>query len=173
MRRRTRRPTYAHGSPTRARQRMSPMKPRPVKGCSYSFMYWYMCRLDASHRCLVVNKGCRLSPSTSLSSSWFLLLAYIAPVVGINRTRRLPTCRSHTLHSPFAYIARILLLLRPGFPNFRNDSHCCCCCVAGIGVLISRPFDQLSSGRPSTAGNTQNESAPFGGLDDHDTHNRS
>jgi len=70
-----------------------------------------MCRLDASHRCLVVNKGCRLSPSTSLSSSWFLLLAYIAPVVGINRTRRLPTCRSHTLHSPFAYIARILLLL--------------------------------------------------------------
>jgi len=32
------------------------------------------CRLDASHRCLVVNKGCRLSPSTSLRSSWFLLM---------------------------------------------------------------------------------------------------
>jgi len=47
----------------------------------YSPMYWYICRLDASHRCPVVNKDCRLSPSTSLSSSWFLSFAYIALVV--------------------------------------------------------------------------------------------
>jgi len=45
----------------------------------------------------------RLSPSTSLSSSWFLLLAYIAPVV-------LSSCRpfvlsSHCSHSPFAHLA--------------------------------------------------------------------
>jgi len=66
-----------------------------------------MCRLNASHCCLVVDKGCRLSPSTSLSSSWFLLLAYIAPVVGIHRTRRLiylwlayiaPAVRIHCTH---------------------------------------------------------------------------
>jgi len=38
-----------------------------LKVVSYSFMYWYMCPLDASHRCLVVNKGCRLSPSTSVA----------------------------------------------------------------------------------------------------------
>jgi len=64
--------------------------PRPVlKVVYYYIMYWYMCRLDAGHCRLVVNKGCRLSPSTSPSSLWFLLLAYIAPVVGINRTRRL------------------------------------------------------------------------------------
>ena len=47
----------------------------------YSPMYWYICWLDASHRCPVVNKDCRLSPSTSLSSSWFLSFAYIALVV--------------------------------------------------------------------------------------------
>jgi len=61
-------------------------------------------------RCLVVNKGCRLSPSTSLSSSWFLLLAYIAPVVGIHHTRRLVylslayialAVRIHHTHSTF------------------------------------------------------------------------
>ena len=72
-----------------------------LKVVSYAFMYWYMCRLDAiSHRRLVVNKGCRWTPSTSLSSSWFLLLAYIiAPVVGINCTRRpARTRRSHTPH---------------------------------------------------------------------------
>ena len=46
-----------------------------------------MCRLNASHCCLVVNKDYRLSPSTSLSSSWFLSLAYIALVVGIHHTR--------------------------------------------------------------------------------------
>jgi len=60
-----------------------------LKVVSYCIMYWYMCLLDASHHCLVFNKDCRLSPSTSQSSSWFLLLAYIAPVVGIHRTRRL------------------------------------------------------------------------------------
>jgi len=38
---------------------------------------------------LVVNKGCCLWPSTLLASLWFLLLAYIASVVGIHRTRRL------------------------------------------------------------------------------------
>jgi len=52
-------------------------------------MSWYMCRLDAGRCHRVVNKGCRLSLSTSPSSSWFLLLAYIAPFVGIHRTRRL------------------------------------------------------------------------------------
>jgi len=69
-----------------------------LKGVSYSIMYWYMCRLDAGRCHRVVNKGCRLSPSTSLSSSWFLLLAYIAPVVGTRRTRRLG-------HPSLAYIA--------------------------------------------------------------------
>jgi len=64
-----------------------------------------MCRLHASHCRHVVNKGCRLSPSTSLSSLWFLLLAYIAPVVGIYRTRRLGyllltyICCLHTSHA--------------------------------------------------------------------------
>jgi len=69
-----------------------------LKAFSYSVMYWYMRWLDAGHCCLVVNKGCRLSPSTSLSSLWFLSLAYIAPVVGIHRTRRLD-------HLSLAYIA--------------------------------------------------------------------
>jgi len=62
---------------------------------SYSVMYWYMCRLNANHRHCVVNKDCRLSPSTPPSSLWFLLLTYIAPGVGIHRT-----CRSHTLRPP-------------------------------------------------------------------------
>jgi len=60
---------------------------------SYSVMYWYMCRC---HR--VVNKDCRLLPSTSLSSLWFVLLAYIAPVAGMHRTCRLG-------HLSLAYIA--------------------------------------------------------------------
>jgi len=57
-----------------------------------------MRRLDAGLCRLVVNKGCRLSPSTALSSLWFLLLAYIAPVVDIHRTRRL-------VYLSLAYIA--------------------------------------------------------------------
>jgi len=68
-------------------------------------MYWYMCWLDASHCCLVVNKGCRLLPSASLPSLWFLLLAYIAPVVGINRTRCL-------IYLSLAYIALAVRLHR-------------------------------------------------------------
>jgi len=50
-------------------------------------------------------KSRRLSPSTSLSSSWFLLLAYIAPSLAYIAPVVLPSCRliartrrSHTLH---------------------------------------------------------------------------
>ena len=69
-----------------------------LKAASYSIVYWYMRWLDAGLCRLVVNKGCHLSPSTSLSSLWFLLLAYIAPVVGIHHTRRL-------VYLSLAYIA--------------------------------------------------------------------
>ena len=51
-----------------------------------------MCRLGFGRCHRVVNKDCRLSPSTSLSSLWFLLLAYIVPAVLAH------VCRSHTSH---------------------------------------------------------------------------
>ena len=60
-----------------------------------------------------------MSPSTSLSSSWILLLAYIAPVVGIHRTRRL-------IYLSLAYIAlavrihrthRVLIVLPSSAPR--------------------------------------------------------
>ena len=78
-----------------------------LKIVSYSLMYWYMCRLDASHRCPVVNKDFRLSPSTSLSSSWFLSFAYIA----LSSAYIAPVVLSR---SSLTYIAWIILLLRAG-----------------------------------------------------------
>jgi len=73
-----------------------------------------MCRLDAGRSHRVVNKGCRLSPSTSLSSSW-LLLAYIAPVVGIYRTRRLG-------HLSLVYIALAVRIDRTHLLSIRCDA---------------------------------------------------
>jgi len=52
-------------------------------------MYWYMCRLDASHRCLVVNKD---PPFVAVHFVVFVVVPVARihrTVVGIHRTRRL------------------------------------------------------------------------------------
>jgi len=51
-------------------------------------MYWYMYRLDASHRCLVVNKGL---PFVAVHFAVFVVVPVARihrTVVGIHRTRR-------------------------------------------------------------------------------------
>jgi len=74
--------------------------PSSVKSRFVFFMYWYMYRLDASHRCLVVNKE---SPFVAVHFVAFVVVPVARihrTVVGIHRTRRLvilSSSRSHTI----------------------------------------------------------------------------
>jgi len=72
------------------------------------------CHVHVSvHR--VVNKDRCLSPSTSLSSLWFLLLACIASVVGIHRTCRLG-------HLSLAYLVPAVHIHRAHLSSMENTS---------------------------------------------------
>jgi len=68
-------------------------------------MYWYMYRLDASHRCLVVNKE---PPFVAVHFVAFVVVPVARihrTVVGIHRTRRPVVLSSSRSHLLFAYLA--------------------------------------------------------------------
>jgi len=63
-----------------------------LKVVSYSFMYWYMCRLDASHRCLVVNKE---PPFVAVHFVAFVVVPVDARFVAVPVVSVIMSWRSH------------------------------------------------------------------------------
>ena len=67
---------------------------RVLKVVSYSFMYWYMCRLDASHRCLVVDKD---SPFVAVHFAVFVVVPVDARFIAVPVVSVIMSWCSHKL----------------------------------------------------------------------------
>jgi len=65
-----------------------------LKVLSYFLMYWYMCQLDASHRCLVVNKD---SPFVTVHFVAFVVIPVDACFVAVPVVSVIMSWCSHKL----------------------------------------------------------------------------
>jgi len=97
-------------------------------------MYWYMCRLDASHHCLVVNKGL---PFVAVHFAVFV----VVPVARIHRT-----CRWHKSHPSSSYLslAYIALAVRIHCThstfNTNTTGHPCQLYIWNVLFALCTPF---------------------------------